>query len=306
MDEAAFREAESRVWEAAGAQPVERLLSLPTVGTTARVLELGEGPPAVFIHGASTGATSWASLAIRLPGVRCILLDRPGCGLSPPRPRTTEPAAVAAYADALVVDVLDALGIEDAAAVGTSYGGYFALRAAAAHPARFTRLVELGWPVGAPIESTPWLMRIGMQPFVARLTARIPPNERMVRSMLKQIGLRRAIESGRFGPADVAWFLSVLRDTDTLRNEIDSSLRIVTLRGFDASTLLPPSLLARVRVPARFLWGDEDPMGGAALARAFVDRLPDATLEMIPRAGHAPWMDEPDLIATRVREFLLG
>jgi hypothetical protein len=32
----------------------------------------------------------------------------------------------------------------------------------------------------------------------------------------------------------------------------------------------------------------EDPMGGAGVAEVFVAQLPDATLELVPGAGHAP------------------
>jgi pimeloyl-ACP methyl ester carboxylesterase len=147
-------------------------------------------------------------------------------------------------------------------------------------------------------------MRLAMQPVLRRMTARIRPTERMARSLLKQIGLRAAVESGRFGPVEMAWFLSLLRDTDTMRNEIDAAPRITTLRGFNDDTLLSDELLACVRVPTFLLWGEDDPMGGAEIARRFADRLPDAELEVMPGAGHAPWMDDPDHVAERVGAFL--
>ena len=228
-----------------------------------RVLELGDGAPVVFVHGASNAATSWAPLAARLTGLRCLLVDRPGAGLSPPLDeRLTDIARFDAFAEDLLVDVLDAAGITDAHVVATSFGGYFMLRGAAAHPDRFRRLVELGWPFGAPVESTPLMMRLAMQPGIGRLMTRIRPNERMVRALLRQIGLRHALESGAFGDVELAWFLSLLRDTATLRNEIDATPRLATLRGFDDATLLPSSVLRRVTAPTLFMWGADDPMGG--------------------------------------------
>jgi pimeloyl-ACP methyl ester carboxylesterase len=259
----------------------------------------------VFVHGASNAGTSWAPLAARLDGVRAILLDRPGCGLSPPLSRgNSDLAQLTEFADDLVVDVLDALDLEQADVVGTSFGGYFTLRAAAAHADRIRRLVELSWSFGAPVDHTPMVMRVATLPRLGRLATRIRPNERMARSMLKQIGLRHAVESGRFGEVELAWFLSLLRDTDTMRNEIDAMPRILTMRGFNEATLLSPALLARVTSPAYFLWGEDDPMGGAPVARRFVDQLPDAELELMSDAGHAPWMDDPDHVARRVGAFL--
>jgi pimeloyl-ACP methyl ester carboxylesterase len=146
-------------------------------------------------------------------------------------------------------------------------------------------------------------MRVATLPFLGRLATRIPTNERMARSMLKQIGLRGAVESGRFGEVELAWFVSLLRDTDTLRNEIDAAPRVVTMRGFNEDTLLSPALLGRVTCPAYFLWGEDDPTGGAAIARQFVAQLPNAELEVMPDAGHAPWMDDPDFVAQRVGAY---
>jgi pimeloyl-ACP methyl ester carboxylesterase len=295
------------LWDSVGVRPSERHLALARTRTKVRVQELGAGAPIVYIHGASNGGTSWASLAARLDGYRCVLVDRPGCGLSP---RLERPHAdmdeLGAFADGLLVDVLDAIGADRAKVVGTSFGGYFALRGAAAAPDRVEGVVCIGWSFGAPAVSIPLYMRIAMQPSLRRLAVRVPPTQRMARSMLKQIGLRGAIESGRFGAPEMAWFLSVLRDTDTMRNEIESMPRIATLRGFDDSTLLPPSVLAGVTAPTYLLWGEDDPMGGADIARRFAQGLPNAELEVMPGAGHAPWMDDPDHVAARVRAFFVS
>jgi pimeloyl-ACP methyl ester carboxylesterase len=305
MDEARYRQAEQALWDSVGAQAAERRLDLERTGATVRIQEVGAGRPLVFVHGASNAGTSWAPLAARLDGVRAILLDRPGCGLSPPLSRgNSDLAQLTEFADDLVVDVLDALDLEQADVVGTSFGGYFTLRAAAAHADRIRRLVELSWSFGAPVDHTPMVMRVATLPRLGRLATRIRPNERMARSMLKQIGLRHAVESGRFGEVELAWFLSLLRDTDTMRNEIDAMPRILTMRGFNEATLHSPALLARVTSPAYFLWGEDDPMGGAPVARRFVDQLPDAELELMSDAGHAPWMDDPDHVARRVGAFL--
>jgi pimeloyl-ACP methyl ester carboxylesterase len=61
---------------------------------------VGEGLPVLFLHGVNTCGTIWAPLAGRLAGVACLLVDRPGCGLSDPLPTPiTEVAAFVAFAD---------------------------------------------------------------------------------------------------------------------------------------------------------------------------------------------------------------
>jgi pimeloyl-ACP methyl ester carboxylesterase len=305
VDEARYRRAEAALWASLGAEPAEARLRLDRTGAEVRVQELGAGPTVVLVHGASNAGTSWAPLVARLDGFRCVVLDRPGCGLSPPLGcRLADMAAVRSFADDLVADVLDALAVDRAHVVGTSFGGYFALRAAAAHPERVDHLATLGWSFGAPVGATPLVMRIAAQPHLGRVATRIRPTERMARSMLRQIGLRAAVDAGRFGPAEMAWFLSLLRDTPTMRNEVDALPRVLTMRGFDDATLLAADVLDRVAAPTYLLWGTDDPMGGPDIATAFAAGLPRAQLELLPGAGHAPWMDDPDLVAARLSAFL--
>lgn len=302
-----FRAVEARLWETVGVTPIDRRVALPSGGNV-RVQELGEGPPLLFVHGASVGGTSWGALAAELAADhRCILLDRPGCGLSDPIVggplRTLE--QVQAYADRLVPEVLDALELERAAVLGTSYGGFFAFRGAAAAPARVTKIVEYSWLMGAPPEGAPLSMRVAATPGMRALMMRMPVSRGMVKGMLRQVGMRRAIRTGTFTDEMVEWMVALLRHTDTLRNDIASSPQVVTpIRGFNRQVLLTDDELARLTMPVLLLWGDEDTNGGEGVARAFAPRLPNATLQIIPEAGHAPWIDELDLCAQRTREFL--
>jgi pimeloyl-ACP methyl ester carboxylesterase len=305
VDEARFREAEARMWASVGANPSERRIHLQRTGVDVRVQEVGEGPPVVFVHGVSNAGTSWASLVARLPGYRCVLLDRPGCGLSDKLPeRFDDVGRFDTFADALVVDVLDALAHDRAAVVTTSYGGYMGLRSAAAHPDRVDRLIEIGWTIGAPILETPLVMRIGSARVLGRLMTAMPVSERAVRMIFKQIGLRDALASGRVSQEMLDWFQALLRDTSTLRNELDASPPIMTpLRGINDSILLSPELLGSIRVPVHFLWGESDPMGGAATARRFAALVPGAELELMP-GGHAVWIDDPGRAAASTLRFL--
>jgi pimeloyl-ACP methyl ester carboxylesterase len=306
VNEARYREAERRMWESVGVTPTEQRLRLDRTGATVRVQEVGEGPAVVFVHGVSNSGVSWAQLVAQLDGFRCVVLDRPGCGLSDPLAVGFDDVErLGAFADALIVDVLDALQLERAHVVATSFGGYMALRGAAAHPDRIDRMVLFGWTVGAPIAKVPVVMRLGSGRAVGRLMAAMPVNERAVRMIFRGIGLRQALEAGRIPQEVLDCFLSLLRDTDTMRNDTRSLPRIMTpLRGMNSSILLPTSLLAKIETPIYWLWGDEDPFGGADVASQFVAQLPKAELELMPGAGHAVWIDDPDHAAKTTRTFL--
>lgn len=120
-----YVEAEQRFWRSVGVAPTEHRVHLKHSNVGVRIQEVGEGSPILFVHGASNSGTSWADLVARMDGFRCLMLDRPGAGLSDRLPAAFESVeSLAEYSDTLVVDVLDAMGLESADVVATSYGGY--------------------------------------------------------------------------------------------------------------------------------------------------------------------------------------
>ena len=301
-----FRSAESALWRSVGVSPIERFVRVRGGGAL-RVLELGDGPPIVFIHGVNVAAASWCLLAAALPGFRCILLDRPGCGLSDTPPEAPFPniAALLHHADDLLPTVLDALELSRAHVAATSFGGLFALRGAATHNDRVDRMVLYSWPMGAPMDHVAISMRIATLPGMRALSPRLPVTRRLVKTVLAQAGLERAIDTGRFTDEMLDWTVALLRHTNTLANELRAAPQVVTpIRGVNRSILLTDDTLRRVTAPSLFLWGDEDPNGGPAVAEAFVSRVPHATLDIVSRAGHAPWIDDLDYCAGRTAEFL--
>ncbi len=261
----------------------------------------------VFIHGISIAGSSWYQLAAGLDGVRCILVDRPGCGLSDPivGGPLRDLASVEAYADRLLSDLLDALELESAMVGATSYGGLFAFRGAAAVPERVAKLIEYSWLMGAPTESTPFSARMAGVPGMQALMTRVPMTRGMVKGALRQFGLGRAIDSGAFDDDMLDWAHALMRHTDTLANDARSSPEVVTpIKGFNTDLLLADELLSKLTMPVLFLWGELDPNGGAAVAEAFAPRLPNAELVIVAGAEHAPWIDDPESCVGHTQAFL--
>lgn len=303
---ARYVEAERRLWDHVGVIPVERWVTLPSGGRV-RVQEVGEGVPFVLLHGASIAGASWCTLAAALDGVRSILVDRPGCGLSDPIVGGPLPdlASVQHHADRFLGELLDGLDLESTAVGATSYGGFFAFRGAAAVPRRVDRLVQYSWLVGAPSGHAPLDARLAALPGGRRLMARIPMTRSMVQTALRRFGLGRAIDRGTFDDTMLDWAHALLRHTDTLANDTRSSPEVFTpIRGQNERVLLTDELLARLTMPVLLVWGEDDPNGGAEVARAFAPRLPDAELVVVPGAEHAPWLDDLVLCAERTRSFL--
>lgn len=305
MDVDRHRAAEAAYWRHEGVEPVERWVQVGR-GPRLRVLEVGDGSPVLFVHGASNGGTSWASLAARLPGFRCLLLDRPGCGLSEPAPRVRTIAELQQTAAGLLADVLDGLEVPSAHLVATSLGGYHALTTAATHPGRVQRVVVLGFPIGAPHGPVPVVMRLAGARRLGKAMARLPVGERAVRALLGSVGLRQALRSGRMPQEGVDWYRSLLNHTRTMANDLDAAPAVIRpFSGMNDAVLLSDAVLGRIQAPVRFVWGDEDRFGGAEVARAFAPRVPGAELHVVP-GGHAVWMDDPDRVAALTGEFLAG
>ena len=128
--------------------------------TPVAVHERGEGPPLVFLHGATQDHTIWARQVARFRHAhRTVAYDARGHGRTPLGP------AIEA-GDVLTVDlmaedclaVLDALGIERAVLCGVSLGGMTALAVAARAPGRVEALVLANTPLALSLN--PALLRV--------------------------------------------------------------------------------------------------------------------------------------------------
>jgi 3-oxoadipate enol-lactonase len=109
-------------------------------GQALNVIDRGEGDAVVFLHAFPLQAAMWDYQLDALDGShRCIAIDMPGFGESPP-PAAPGDASMQVWASH-VVGVLDQLGVADATFVGASMGGYVAMAVLRHHAARVRQLV---------------------------------------------------------------------------------------------------------------------------------------------------------------------
>jgi pimeloyl-ACP methyl ester carboxylesterase len=300
VDLAAYRDAEATLWSSFGCRPsAEHHVRLAATGTNVRVQEVGEGPPVLFLHGGPNAGSTWAPLVAHLDGLRCLLVDRPGTGLSAPYPITVSnlPRIGARF----VTELLDGLGIGRAHVVASSIGGHLALRSAAAHPDRFLRMVQMAAPALVPGDRVPPFLRLMARRNFRRVVNALPLNERAGRAILRQIGHGASLDAGRIPPAFVTWYVAVQRHTDTMRNDGEMFGNVFPQWS---GSRLTDDLLARATVPTLFWWGADDTFGGERVARHLVEVMPDAQLTMVPDAGHLPWLDDPAAAAAATTTFL--
>ena len=120
-----FETAERELFTACGLDVQSRRIGLADPPLTVRVLEAGVGPPLVLVHGSGMSASTWAPLMAHLEGHRLTALDLPGFGLSDAYDYSGR--SLRDHAVAQLTSLLDALGIERAAVVGTSLGAMWGL-----------------------------------------------------------------------------------------------------------------------------------------------------------------------------------
>ena len=298
-----YREAEQRVWDHYGLQPRERFLELERPPLRLRVLEVGTGPPVLFLPGSGGAGAAWAPLLADLDGHRCLLLDPPNSGLS-----SRLDYAGRRYGHTIVEvlrAVVDRLELERLDLVGFSVGNVSALRLAEAEPERVERVVLLG---AGPIPDgwrVPGILRTIASPLGA-LLVRMPPGRRAARAFLRQLGHAGSLDAGRIPDAVIDWRVGFDRYTDTLRNERAmvravtdwrrGSLRPgVTLTGAELRGIVQPTLL---------VYGACDGTGSLESLRPVVDALPRCELRIVEGGGHVVWLDDPAAVAAHIGSFL--
>lgn len=113
---------------------------------------LGAGPRLLYCNGSGvTLASTWPMLAPLAAGFDLVAFDYRGLGASTP---VTDSYAMADLA-ADVAGLLDALGWEDTAMIGLSFGGMVAQEFAVTYPQRVTRLALLATSPGGAFASYP-------------------------------------------------------------------------------------------------------------------------------------------------------
>jgi pimeloyl-ACP methyl ester carboxylesterase len=297
-----YRAAERKLWDHYGLRPTERFIELHAPAVRLRVAEVGSGSPVLFVPGSAGTGPYWGALVRELPGCRCLMLDRPGWGLSSPMNYTARSYAHTT-ADVLC-RVLDALELERVAVAGASIGDVWALRLATRHPERVASVALLG---GGPIVAeagTPTIIRLIASPLGA-VMVRLPASAGRLHRILRQVGHGESLDGGRIPDEYINWRLAFERDTNSMRNERDMVRAIVSVRkGLRRGLPFQESELAAVEAPTLMLYGTRDPVGSPETWKRTLSLLPRGELRLMDGAGHMPWLDDPSAVADHINRLI--
>jgi pimeloyl-ACP methyl ester carboxylesterase len=272
----------------AGAPVTERRLELAGVSTA--VLEGGDGPPVVLLHGQGGWAGMWLPvIADLVPTHRVVAPDLPGLGASTVPGGPPDAARVLAWLGELVERTCPS----PPALVGASLGASIAARFAIAHPDRLTRLVLVGAGSLARFRPAPGVA-FALVRFIAR------PSERTNQAFLRQVTVDparvRALLGDRFA-ASQAYNLDRAR-TPSVRAANRRLLRELGTRA------IPPEQLAGIAVPTSLVWGRHDRVMRLRIAQAASARY-GWPLHVVEDAGHFA-VERPQAFRAALRAALGG
>ena len=296
-----YRKAERTLWSHYGIDPVERFVDIAKPRVRLRIVEVGpaEGKPVMFVPGTGGTGPYWAPLIRELSSFRCLMIDRPGWGVSSPIDYRAD--AFGSLTTDILRQAMDALGIKRADFVGASIGNLWGLHLARREPDRVGRIALIG---GAPSDDVPIprFIRLLASPLGA-VIVRIPMSPKMARSQLEAIGHGAGVAAGRMDDF-IDWRISFARDTDSMHHERGMVRALLGREGFLPGVLPTDAEIGGIQHPVRMLFGSADSAGSVEIWRRFTGRLPHGELQVVDGAGHMPWWDEPALVGRSVQEFL--
>jgi pimeloyl-ACP methyl ester carboxylesterase len=267
-----------------------------------RVIEAGEGPPLLLLHGVGGHAEAYSRNIVRLgESARAMAMDLLWHGFSS-KPPYVDGEDIPAYA-AQILDLLDSEGIDRVDIEGESLGGWIGTYMALNHPDRLNRLIlnttaGIRWEPGMIPERT----KEGREALATRSMAAIDsPTPETIRKRLEWLMAT---------PDRVTDELVATRVALYSNPETQASLRAVFQNAFGEGTrprlTIPEADLARIGVPTLVLWSEHNPGTGPDVGRMIAERIPGAQFVSMADAAHWPQWEHPEVHDSLVSAFLAG
>lgn len=269
---------------------------VPTGGGPVNTIDLGSGPPVLFVHGLSGSWTNWLEQLAALAGShRVIALDLPGFGHSP---MPSHPVTMAAYAS-MLDEIMGELGVPSAALVGNSMGGLISCELAISFPERVERLVLVSAAGISTRRDAPgganliWMQRLeralsGGGGYFARHSVTVARHRRLREAGLALFVahpgmLPPALASEMIRGAGKPGFMSALRSM--MGHELRSRLELIGC-------------------PTLVVWGERDRAVSVRDGHVFSELIPDARLVVFEDTGHIAMVERPAAFNALLEDFL--
>jgi len=240
----------------------------------ARNLSTSKGQRVLYVHGTGCNTRVWAQHLSAIADTHTpVAIDLPGHGQSD----GDGFRGMADYAH-YVTELATALGWDRFVIAGHSMGGGIALTAALYHADRLNGMMLID--TGARLRVAPSIIQAA----------------------------QRAAQTGQYGPADRTW--GYARNTSQAIVEAihtmtaDCRLEIRYKDWICDDTFDVMNRVKDISVPTLAVCGDEDNLTPVKYHIYLRDHMPNCKLEVIPQAGHWPYIEQPAAFTRAVRSFL--
>lgn len=263
--------------------------------TPVSYVELGEGPPVLFVHGLGGSWRNWLeNIPYFARNHRVVALDLPGFGLSPAPP---EPITIRGFGD-LLVEFTKAVGLtDDTALVGHSMGGFIATESVINSPGHFSNLTLVS--AAGVTFATMREFRKTIAGLAVRLMMPIAANRierNLGRSRLRSASFAGVIAHPSMISREMLWELgSYAVNSPSL---IEAAY---ALAGYDTR-----ERLAEITIPTLIVWGQQDRLVPVGAAHDYASRIPESKLSLIHDCGHMVQLERPARFNSEVSRFIAG
>jgi pimeloyl-ACP methyl ester carboxylesterase len=240
--------------------------------TVVEPVETGTGRPVLLLHGGG-GPFTTALLAQHLGETTHVIAPtHPGFNGTP---RDESITSVRALADVYGQYLIDQ-DLHDVLVVGSSMGGWLAAELALGSAADRIGGIVLINGVGVQVEGHPVRSLAGMTPQeIAQYSFHDPSKLRV--------------------PPPTSEGLAIAQG---------NSATLAALAGQDMVDATLLGRLGAVNAPALVIWGESDRVVDTDYGHAFAAAIPDARFELIPNAGHLPYLENAPAVFAALDPFV--
>jgi pimeloyl-ACP methyl ester carboxylesterase len=268
------------------------LRSCAVNGSRVNYIEMGEGPPLVFVHGLSGCWQNWLeNIPHFARSRRVIAIDLPGFGESELPNEEISMPGYGRFVDAFLGEI----GVDRASIVGNSMGGFIAAEVAVSHPERVDKL---------GLVSAAGVMTVGpAQLTVASRLARSfnAGSARVLarrHSLVRRRGMRKVVLYG------------IVTHPELLQPELVYEIAsgggkpgfmdaFKAVLDYDFRDRLP-----EISVPTLIVWGRNDRVVPVSGAYAYEKLISGSRRVIFEETGHVPMLERPARFNELVEEFI--
>jgi pimeloyl-ACP methyl ester carboxylesterase len=249
----------------------------------------GSGPPVLLIHGSLQDLYDWDGWVPAMSGTyRVIRLDLPGAGLTG---RVGSGDYSIDNTMRTIDALLDRLGVQRVAVIGTSIGGVVAFRYAATRTELVASLVLMN---SAGVE---WGNEKIIPPQPQRYNESLSPT-------VSRSDVRTILAAVLQGPENIPGG-RLDRGLDYIRREGREKEAAAMVGSYQRGK--PEEVLSQIKAPVLLLWGGANKALDPSVADRFAELLTgSASVEkvLVQKAGHWPHVEAPAESVAVVKEFL--